>query len=87
MSLLFILVTERRWHCFEQIKTMSLDYEALMVLSGDGLIHEIFNAFAAREDASEAFAIPVVQIPTGSGNGFSISLLGIEVCCSPQSMI
>lgn len=58
---------------------MALEYDALVVLSGDGLIHEIFNAFAAREDASTAFTIPVVQIPTGSGNGFSISLLGPEV--------
>jgi sphingosine kinase len=60
---------------------MPLDYDAIMVLSGDGLVHEVFNAFASREDASAAFAIPVVQIPTGSGNGFSISLVGLEVRC------
>ena len=59
---------------------MKLGYDALCVLSGDGLVHEVFNAYAARADSEEAFRLPVIQIPTGSANGFSISLLGLKVC-------
>ncbi|KIJ44045.1 hypothetical protein M422DRAFT_67694 [Sphaerobolus stellatus SS14] len=73
-----LLVTERRGHCMEYVKTMELKYDALVVLSGDGLIHEVFNAFAAHDNSKEAFSVPVVQIPTGSGNGFSIALLGLK---------
>lgn len=58
---------------------MPLDYDAVVLLSGDGLVHEVFNAFADRNDAMDAFAIPVVPIPTGSANGFSLCLLGLKV--------
>jgi sphingosine kinase len=34
--------------------------------SGDGLIHEVINGFAARPDAKQALRIPIVQIPTGT---------------------
>lgn len=58
---------------------MALDYDAVVVLSGDGLVHEVFNAFSERDDAVNALGIPVVQIPTGSANGFSLCLLGVKV--------
>lgn len=74
-----MLVTERHRHCYDYAKSMGLDYDAVVLLSGDGLVHEVFNAFGKREDAMDAFALPVVQIPTGSANGFSLALLGLEV--------
>lgn len=56
-----------------------MDYDAVVVISGDGLSHEIFNGFAEHENPRAAFAIPLAPVPTGSGNGFCISLLGLQV--------
>lgn len=58
---------------------MSLDYDAVVVISGDGLAHEIFNGFVQRENPRAAFAIPLAPVPTGSGNGCCLSLLGPKV--------
>jgi diacylglycerol kinase family enzyme len=48
-------------------------------MGGDGLIHEVMNGFALHPHSTEAFNIPVAPIPTGSGNGTSLNLLGTEV--------
>jgi diacylglycerol kinase family enzyme len=37
----------------------------LAAASGDGIIHELINGLASREDAEDALKIPVVPIPTG----------------------
>ena len=58
---------------------MSLEYDAIVTLSGDGLVHEVLNGLASRSDAAKALDIPVVPVPTGSGNGFSLNLNGIQV--------
>ena len=55
------------------------EIDALVLLSGDGLLHEVYNGFAYHEDPMKAFAIPVAPIPTGSGNGMAINLLGLQV--------
>ncbi|KAG6845322.1 hypothetical protein H0H87_010779 [Tephrocybe sp. NHM501043] len=36
------------------------------------------NGFAHHEDPKKAFSIPIAPIPTGSGNGLSLNLLGRE---------
>jgi sphingosine kinase len=59
---------------------MDLDYDCIVTLSGDGLIHEVLNGLAARPDAEKALNIPIAPIPTGSANGMCVNLLGIEVC-------
>ena len=64
---------------------MSLDYDAIVTLSGDGLIYEILNGFAEHENPREAFAIPFAPVPTGSGNGCCISLTGVKVTNSPSN--
>lgn len=71
--------TTHNGHAHEIAKTMSLDYDAVITVSGDGLIHEVMNGFANHSDPMKAFAIPIAPIPTGSGNGLSLNLLGIEV--------
>ena len=73
------LVTTHRQHATEIAKEMVLDYDAIVTISGDGLAHEIFNGFAQHENPRAAFAIPLVPVPTGSGNGCCISLLGLKV--------
>ncbi|TDL24771.1 hypothetical protein BD410DRAFT_785477 [Rickenella mellea] len=74
-----VIITEYSKHACEIAKNMKLDcYDAVVILSGDGLIHEIINGFAEHEDSKKAFAIPIAPIPTGSGNGTSINILGLE---------
>ena len=82
--LIFVLVTERSKHASDIAKNLPLDvgYDALVLLSGDGLIHEVFNGFAEHDDPIRAFAMPIVPIPTGSGNGTALNLLGLAVCRS-----
>lgn len=77
----YTLVTERSKHASDIAKSLPLEdpYDALVLLSGDGLIHEVFNGFAEHEDPLKAFATPIVPVPTGSGNGTSLNLLGLEV--------
>lgn len=69
------LDTSRRQHAFEIAQSMDLKYDAVVSVSGDGLVHEILNGFARHERSGDAFAIPVVPLPTGSGNGLSMNLL------------
>jgi sphingosine kinase len=45
-------------------------------LSGDGTLHEVFNGLAAHARPRAALRVPVVPVPTGSGNGMALNLLG-----------
>lgn len=38
----------------------------------------VLNGFAHHEHPVRALAIPIAPIPTGSGNGLSLNLLGLE---------
>ncbi|KAG6900853.1 hypothetical protein C0993_009971 [Termitomyces sp. T159_Od127] len=70
--------TAHRGHAFDLAKDLPLDYDAIVTVSGDGLVHEILNGFAQHEDPRKALSIPIAPIPTGSGNGLSLNLLGLE---------
>ncbi|EJD02318.1 uncharacterized protein FOMMEDRAFT_168804 [Fomitiporia mediterranea MF3/22] len=70
--------TERAKHALELAKELSLEYDALVLLSGDGLLHEVYNGFSEHKDPLGAFAIPVAPIPTGSANGMALNILGLE---------
>jgi len=58
---------------------MPLDFDVVACVSGDGLIHEILNGFADHEHPTKALDIPIGPIPTGSGNGLSLNLFGLDV--------
>ncbi|KDQ12244.1 hypothetical protein BOTBODRAFT_134730 [Botryobasidium botryosum FD-172 SS1] len=73
-----VTYTTHRHHATEVCASLPLEYDAIIALSGDGLPHEIFNGLAQRPDATEALAIPVVPVPTGSANGFFLNLLGVK---------
>ena len=50
-------------------------FDTIIVCSGDGLAHEVFNGFGKRPDANRALKkIAVAHIPCGSGNGLSRNL-------------
>lgn len=79
------LVTTRPHHATEIARELSLDYDALVIVSGDGLIHEVFNGFHQHPQSDKAFAIPIAPIPAGSGNGLSLNLLGIQDGLDPRA--
>lgn len=68
-------------HGKEIVLSMPLDrYDAIVCVSGDGMMHEILNGLAQRSDATEAIKIPVAPIPAGSGNAIAVNLFGNEQC-------
>lgn len=77
--LTFCLDTTHRGHAKDIAKLLPLDFDAVVTVSGDGLVHEVMNGFAEHADPVRAFQIPLAPIPTGSGNGLSLNLLGLEV--------
>ncbi|PIL24066.1 hypothetical protein GSI_13817 [Ganoderma sinense ZZ0214-1] len=72
-----ITFTERGRHAQDVAQTLPLDrYDAVVVLSGDGIVYELLNGFAAHADPARAFRMPIAPVPVGSGNGSSLNLLG-----------
>jgi sphingosine kinase len=65
-------------HGVEVVRALPLDQgiDAIVCVSGDGMVHEVLNGLATREDAHEAMKIPVAPIPAGSGNAVAVNLLG-----------
>ncbi|KAI1260510.1 sphingoid long chain base kinase-like protein [Xylariaceae sp. FL1019] len=52
-------------------------YDMVVVVSGDGLAHEVLNGFAKRPDARRALKqVALAHIPAGSGNALSLNLNG-----------
>lgn len=74
-----VIDTTHSGHAQEIAKDLTLDFDAVITVSGDGLVHEVLNGFAQHAESTKAFSIPVAPIPTGTGNGLSLNLLGIEV--------
>jgi len=59
-------LTTHQNHAKEIIQKIDLsDTDAILVLGGDGTMHEVVNGMLNREDN---YKIPVGNIPTGSGN-------------------
>lgn len=74
-----ITITSHRMHGVEIAQDLNVeDYDAVGIVSGDGLLHEMLNGFATRKDANKALALPLAPIPAGSGNAMSINLLGSQ---------
>lgn len=74
-------VTERKGHIFDLVKVIDLQkFDAIVVLSGDGGVHEAFNGLAYHPQGQQALRIiPVVQVPTGSANALCVNTLGPKV--------
>ncbi|KAG5645241.1 hypothetical protein DXG03_006658 [Asterophora parasitica] len=73
-----VIHTTHNGHAYEIAKDLTFDYDVVVTVSGDGIVHEIMNGFAHHENPRKAFSIPIAPIPTGSGNGLSLNLLGLE---------
>ncbi|CAA7271670.1 unnamed protein product [Cyclocybe aegerita] len=73
-----VIHTTHQGHALEVVKSLTAEYDAIITVSGDGLVHEVLNGLAQHADPLKALATPVAPIPTGSGNGTSLNLLGME---------
>ncbi|KAI9308465.1 ATP-NAD kinase-like domain-containing protein [Cunninghamella echinulata] len=70
--------TEYQGHAIKVAKELDIEkYDAIVTVSGDGVIHEVMNGFLQRSDARQAIRkVPLGIIPGGTGNALSICLLG-----------
>ncbi|KAJ2782920.1 Sphingosine kinase 1 [Coemansia javaensis] len=68
-------ITESAGYASEFMRTQDLSpYSAIVVVSGDGLLHEVLNGLLRRPDWATYRNIPLGIIPTGTGNGLARSL-------------
>ncbi|EIW85152.1 hypothetical protein CONPUDRAFT_79840 [Coniophora puteana RWD-64-598 SS2] len=73
-----VTYTTHRYHAQELARDISLKYDAVIVVSGDGVVHEVINGLAQHNNPEKAFCIPVVPIPAGSANALSLNILGLK---------
>jgi sphingosine kinase len=50
-----------------------------MSVSGDGIVHELYNGMLENKQPLRALKIPIAPVPAGSGNSISLNVLGLEV--------
>ncbi|KAG0013876.1 Sphingosine kinase 1, partial [Podila clonocystis] len=67
--------TEYARHAVDIAHKVDLNaFDALVVISGDGVLHEIINGLLSRPDWDKARRLPVGVISAGSGNAIATSL-------------
>ncbi|XP_062495776.1 sphingosine kinase 1 [Pezoporus occidentalis] len=70
-----VFVTERPHHAHEKVRDEDLSqWDALVVMSGDGLMYEVVNGLMERPDWEEAMKKPLCILPGGSGNALAASI-------------
>ncbi|OBS73351.1 hypothetical protein A6R68_12028 [Neotoma lepida] len=70
-----LMLTERQNHARELVCAEELGHwDALVVMSGDGLMHEVVNGLMERPDWKTAIQKPLCSLPGGSGNALAASL-------------
>lgn len=71
-----VVQTERRNHAKEIVAALGPgEYQGIISVSGDGLIHEIVNAIMCRPDREEFLKFVTLGIiPAGTSNGFYVSM-------------
>ncbi|WOL12975.1 sphingosine kinase 1-like [Canna indica] len=71
-----IVETTHQNHAYEMAKSLDLpQYDAIVCVSGDGVLVEVVNGLLKREDWATVIKIPLGVIPAGTGNGMVKSLL------------
>ncbi|NXA42985.1 SPHK1 kinase, partial [Eudromia elegans] len=70
-----VFITERAQHAHEKVRDEDLSqWDALVVMSGDGLLHEVVNGLMERRDWAAAVTKPLCILPGGSGNALAASI-------------
>lgn len=79
-----LIQTERQNHARELIREISLpEWDGIIIVSGDGLLHEVINGLMERADWEQAIKTPVGILPCGSGNALAGSInhnAGYDMC-------
>ncbi|RMZ93189.1 sphingosine kinase 1 [Brachionus plicatilis] len=77
-----LVFTQQQNFAREYVKEAKLDdFAAILVISGDGLMHEVINGLMERKDWPTAIKTPLGHIPGGSANALSccVAYLSKEV--------
>uniref|UniRef100_A0A8C9ZEI1 sphingosine kinase n=1 Tax=Sander lucioperca TaxID=283035 RepID=A0A8C9ZEI1_SANLU len=70
-----LVITEHQNHARELVRKADLSqWDALVIMSGDGLLFEVINGLMEREDWQEAIQTPLGILPGGSGNALAASV-------------
>ncbi|XP_069553270.1 sphingosine kinase 1-like [Brachyistius frenatus] len=70
-----LVITERQNHAREMVREADLSqWDALVIMSGDGLLYEVINGLLERSDWEEAILTPLGILPGGSGNALAASV-------------
>ncbi|XP_055050988.2 sphingosine kinase 1 [Misgurnus anguillicaudatus] len=70
-----LVITERQNHARDLVRNADLtQWDALVILSGDGLLFEVVNGLMDRPDWEKAIQTPVGILPGGSGNALAASV-------------
>ncbi|XP_070838930.1 sphingosine kinase 1-like [Chaetodon trifascialis] len=70
-----LVITERQNHARELVKEADLSqWDALVIMSGDGLLFEVINGLLERADWEDAIRTPLGILPGGSGNALAASI-------------
>ncbi|KAM3865057.1 sphingosine kinase 1-like [Diretmus argenteus] len=70
-----LVITERQNHARELVREADLSqWDALVIMSGDGLLFEVINGLMERSDWEEAIHTPLGILPGGSGNALAASI-------------
>ncbi|KAI0322219.1 ATP-NAD kinase-like domain-containing protein [Amylostereum chailletii] len=73
------MITEYHEHAMKIGKELPVDeYDAVLCVSGDGIIYELYNGMLEHSTPMKALRTPIVPIPAGSGNGMSLNLHGLK---------
>ncbi|XP_007254565.2 sphingosine kinase 2 isoform X1 [Astyanax mexicanus] len=79
-----LIQTERQNHARELVREISLhEWDGIIIVSGDGLLHEVINGLMERPDWEQAIKTPVGILPCGSGNALAGSInhyAGYDMC-------
>ncbi|MED6247283.1 hypothetical protein ATANTOWER_020535 [Ataeniobius toweri] len=79
-----LIRTERQNHARELIREIPLqEWDGIVIVSGDGLLHEVINGLMERPDWEQAIKTPVSILPCGSGNALAGSInhyAGYDMC-------
>ncbi|XP_032870213.1 LOW QUALITY PROTEIN: sphingosine kinase 2-like [Amblyraja radiata] len=69
------LSTDHQNHAWQLVQEIKL-YECagIVVVSGDGLLHEVINGLMSRADWKAAMKLPLGIIPAGSGNALAAAV-------------
>ncbi|XP_029950519.1 sphingosine kinase 1 [Salarias fasciatus] len=70
-----LVITERQNHARDMVREADLSqWDALVIISGDGLLYEVINGLLERSDWEDAIRKPLGILPGGSGNALAASI-------------